>query len=111
MQLNIKATELELTPSLRIYLEQKLGALSKLISALEAEGQPELRVEVGRTSRHHHHGLVYRAEADLRLPGKVLRAEHTDLDLRVAVDRLRDKLRLEIEKYKTKNTRRPQVRN
>lgn len=110
MQINIKATELELTPSLKTYVENKLGVLSKLLAKMERESESEMFVEVGRTTRHHHRGPVFRAEANLRLPGKMIRAEHVDLDLRVAVDRLRDKLRLEIEKFKTKDDRRPQAK-
>ncbi len=110
MQIHLKASELELTPSLRTYAETKLGALAKLISKAERTAEPELVVEIGRTTRHHHRGPVFRAEGNLRMPGRMIRAEHVDLDLRVAIDRLRDKLHLEIEKFKTKNSRRPQTR-
>ncbi len=107
MKIIIKATEFELTPSLTTYIETKLSGLAKFIQALDTKGQPELRVEVGRTTRHHQHGPVFRAEGNLRLPGTVLRAEHVDNDARTAIARLRDKLHLEIEKHKTKHTRRP----
>ncbi len=110
MQIHLKATEIDLTPSLKTYAESKLGALAKMIVKAERTSEPELVVEIGRTTRHHHRGLVYRAEANLRLPGKMIRAEHIDLDLRVAIDRLRDKLHLELDKLKTRNSRRPQTR-
>ncbi len=110
MQISLKAKEIELTPSLRTYAEDKLGALAKMISKAEQTSEPELVVEIGRTTRHHHRGPVYRAEANLRLPGKMLRAEHIDLDLRVAIDRLRDKLRMELDKFKNKGSRHPQAR-
>ena len=110
MQINIKATEFDLTPSLKTYVERKLGTLVKFIPDLDETGQPELYVEIGRTTRHHQHGPVFRAEADLRLPRRVLRAEHVDEDVRSAIDKLKDLLHLEIEKYKKKSVRRPKVR-
>ena len=50
------------------------------------------------------------AEADLRLPGKVLRAVGTHTDIRTALDKVRDTLRLEIEKYKTRTEPRRRAR-
>lgn len=101
-----EASNLDLTPSLRAYIEEKLGGLAKFLMRLDDKGAVELLLEVSRTTRHHHKGNVFRAEADVRLPGKVLRAVHEDKDVRTAIDLLRNKLRQEIEKYKTKFTRR-----
>lgn len=100
MKINLKATGLDLTPALREYAEQKIGSLEKFVKRWDAEGVVEVWVEVGRITKHHHKGDVFRAEADLRLPGKVLRAEDEDWDIRAALDRLKDKLKREIEKYK-----------
>ena len=100
MKLTLKATNIDLTEPLKVYVEEKLGGLEKFTGRWDAEGAVELWVEVGRTSHHHKKGDVFRAEADVRLPGKVLRAEAEDFDIRVAVDRVRDKLEREILKYK-----------
>ena len=100
MKINLKATELDLTPALREYIERKIDSLSRFLKRWDAEGAVEIWVEVARTTRHHHKGNVFRAEADLRLPGKVLRAEDEDRDIRTAIDRIKDKLKREIEKYK-----------
>jgi len=102
MKINIKATGVDLTPSLKTYIKDKLGALSRFVKGFDAAGQPEIWLEVARVTKHHHKGSVFKAEADLRLPKKILRAEHLDIDVRTAIDVLRNKLRLEIEKYKTK---------
>ena len=101
MKLNLKATGLDLTPSIKEYCDEKIGSLAKLVQRFDAEGAAEVWLEIGRTTKHHHKGPVFRAEADLRLPGKVLRAEQEDIDVRAAIDRIRTKLRLEILKYKT----------
>ena len=103
MQINLKGTELTLTPALKVYVESKLGSLAKFIKQFEKEGETEMRVEIARTTRHHHRGpSVFRAEANLRLPGRVLRANQDDADARAAIDKVKDKLQLEIEKYKTR---------
>jgi len=41
-------------------------------------------------------------DANLDLPGEVLRAEEDSNDVRAAIDAVKDKLKREIEKYKTK---------
>lgn len=102
MKINIKATNLDLTSALKEYIEEKIGALAKFVKRWDLEGVVEIWLEVGRTTKHHNKGDVFRAEADVRLPGKILRAEEADSDVRVAVDRVRDKLKKEIEKYKAK---------
>jgi len=104
MKLHIKSTKLEVTPALKEYIEEKISALEKFVGKYDEEGAVEVWIEVARTSGHHHKGDVFRADADLRLPGKILRAEDEDFDIRVAVDRVRDKLKREIEKYKTEKS-------
>jgi len=90
------------TPAFETYIEEKLLPLSKLIQPFEKEGELELRLEVSRTTRHHEKGEeIFVAVADLRLPKKVVRAEEYAESMRLAVDRVRDALKLEIEKYKT----------
>lgn len=105
MRITIKATDLDVTPALKEFIDEKIGLLEKFVKRWDAEGSVEVWVEVGRTTRHHQKGNVFRAEADLRLPKKILRAEDEDFDIRVAVDRVRDKLEREIEKYKEMSER------
>ena len=100
MQIDIKATNLELTTPLREYIEEKIGKLDKFLKRFE-EGGVRVRVEVARSSKHHRHGDIYRAEANLHFPGGMLRAEYQGDDVRVAIDKVRDKLQREIRKYKT----------
>ncbi|MBI4094470.1 MAG: ribosome-associated translation inhibitor RaiA [Candidatus Liptonbacteria bacterium] len=100
MKISIKATNLELTPSFTAYIESKLGGLSKFVNRFDKEGAVELRLEVARTTRHHHKGSVFMAEANVRLPGRMLRGVARAEDPRAAVDMLKDKLKVEIEKYK-----------
>ena len=100
--MNIKATGLDLTPSIRLYIEEKFKPISRLVRRFDSEGGVEMWLEIARTTRHHRRGDVFLAEADIRLPKKILRAEERARDIRTAIDLLKHTLRLEIEKYRTR---------
>ncbi|MBI2888990.1 MAG: ribosome-associated translation inhibitor RaiA [Candidatus Liptonbacteria bacterium] len=102
MNLNLKATGFEWTPALKSFVEKKLGTLQKFVKRFDAEGDIELRVEIAKTTEHHKKGVIFRAEANLRLPKELVRAEECAEDVRVAIDRLHHVLEVEIAKYKTK---------
>ena len=90
------------TPAFETYVEEKLLPLAKLIKPFEKEGDVNIALDVIRTSRHHEKGKeVFMAAADMRLPKKVIRAEEYADSMRFAIDRVRDTLKSEIEKYKT----------
>ena len=102
MKINIKKN-LDLTPALRDYMDEKLLPLAKFIKKYDATGEAELWLELSRTSQHHGKGEeVFLAVADLRLPKKILRAEEYADDIRKAIDQARNALHMEIEKYKTR---------
>lgn len=102
MVINIKATNLDLTPSIREYAEEKIGSLNKFLERFEKEGEVEIFVEIARTTKHHKSGEVFRAEATFSLGKKVFRAEDLSEDIRLAIDEVRNKLQQEIKKYKEK---------
>ncbi len=102
MRLEIQTTDLELTLSLRNYIEKKIGGLDRFIKRFP-EGAILAEVEVGRSTRHHRHGQIYHAEVNLTLPGRLIRAAYDDEDLRRAIDQVKEKLKREIEKYKEKS--------
>lgn len=101
MNINIKATNIDLTPAIREYAEMKIGSLSKFMERFEEGGEVKVEIEIGRTTRHHKKGDVFYAEAMIYFPKKTLRAENTGPDLRAGIDDVKDKLKAEIEKYKT----------
>jgi len=109
MKINIKATNLELTPAITVYIEEKINGLEKFISgeALKQwdesnQAAVEATVEIARTTNHHRQGDVYRAEINLKVPGRILRAEAEQWDMRVAIDQAKDELQVELKKYKNK---------
>lgn len=109
MKINIKAVNLDLTPAIRTYIEEKINSLEKFISgdALKEwdehnQAAVEADVEIARSTHHHRQGDVYRAEVNLKVPGRLLRAEAEQWDMRVAIDQIKDELQIELKKYKNK---------
>ena len=96
LNLDIRGIEMELTDGIVSSIENKLASLDKY---LESAGTPrELRVEAGVSTRHHNKGQIYQAVANLSIPGHQIRVEESAADLYDAIDRLKDKLKLEIIK-------------
>jgi len=110
MKINIKATNLKITLSLKNYIEEKIGSLEKIIPRLKINdfpggtGKPafEAWVEIEKTTSHHHKGEIFRAECQIRLPGRSLRAESEKEELHLAIDEVKDELQGEIKKYREK---------
>lgn len=108
MKIDIKTTNLALTDSISQFVEEKIGSLEKFIPEplrgdVGADGRHlpiEAFVEIARTTNHHRQGEVYRAEVNLRIAGNVLRAEKEEWDIRVAVDAVKEELRMMLEKQK-----------
>ena len=95
---------LDVTPALEEYIEKKLSPLEKLIEGFEVEGKVTLYFDIARISNHHNKGEeIFSATAAIELPRQGVRGEATAPDARIAVDRVRDLLREEIEKYKAKH--------
>jgi ribosomal subunit interface protein len=59
---------------------------------------------VGKTTRHHQQGDIFRAELQMHLPGASLRAETEKDNLYAAIDEAHDELGREIKKWKNKQT-------
>src|SRR3989304_9407984 len=81
MKIDIKATNLEITPALAEFIDEKIGSLDKFIrgGAKGGDGERgtylvEAYVEVARDTKHHKHGEVFKAEVNLKIGGGVLRA-------------------------------------
>ena len=102
MRLQVKATGFDLTPALNQLIEQKFSGLTKLLERWEKNTDVLLRVEVAKNTKHHNKGKVFYAEANLDLPMKILRIEETAEDMHEAVDKLKDRLKKEISRYKEK---------
>ena len=98
MQVDIKATGMELTDAIRAFVQEKMDTLDA--KTVRFGDVVRAEVEVGRTTAHHKTGEVYRAEVHIRLPGKVVYVEATHLDLYTAINQARKEAEREIVEYK-----------
>lgn len=95
MDIKIKATKMELTPSIEEAISDKIGGLEKYFDNIIG-----CEVEVGRTTNHHHKGDVFFAEVNLEVPNKIIRASAQTDDLFKSLNEAKDKMKTEITKYK-----------
>ncbi len=102
MRVDVLGNKLDLTPSIKKYIDDKFAPLGKMLSRFEYGGEIVLFIEIARSTKHHKKGDVFYAEATLELPGKTIRAEHLDIDVRTSIDMVKDVLREEIKKFKEK---------
>ena len=99
MKINIKATGIELTPAITEYVQKKLGAVGKFVPESESV---VAQVEVGKSSKHHKSGDVFRAEAHLIGGGLDLYAVSDQSDLYAAIDLIKDDLARKLTQQKGK---------
>ena len=102
MKTNIKATNITLTDSITTYLNGKIIPLERL---LVNEGDPAkilAEIEVGKTTRHHKHGEIFRAEINLHFGPHYLRVEAVADNLYAAIDQMKDELSREIKHFRKK---------
>ena len=109
MDIILKTKNLEATPSLKVYVDKKVGLLSKFIKILNEERPKkgksiaEVFVEIERISKHHKKGDVYKTEIIIMLPGKKLMSKVNGSNLLRTVIEAKDELEREIKKYKSKS--------
>lgn len=111
MKIIIRAKNLELTKTLKNFIEEKIGSLKKFIDILKKEEDKntlaEVFFETQKESKHHNKGQIFRSEARILLPGKKIMAESAGDDLLLTIVEIKDKLQQEIKKYKLKKIESP----
>lgn len=109
MNIHIVTKALDCTPSLQKFIEEKVGATGRFLKSFEKEGLLDCFVEISRATRHHKRGEVFYAEIMVRLPGKTIRAESTNVNARAAITETRDIFKSEIMKYKERETKKEET--
>ena len=99
MQINIKATKIELNDAIRDYIQEKMDMLEKYLGSVAVIN---CDVEVAMDVNSQQKGEIFRAEVNLNLPGKLIRVEKTEKDLYKAIDKVKDHLIRSIKRYKEK---------
>jgi putative sigma-54 modulation protein len=100
MNINIKATNIDLTDAIRDLVNEKVSSLDKYYDRIT-----HVDVEVGKESNHHQKGDVYFAEVNLDVPGRLVRVRKNSNDLYKAFEKVRDHMKVELEKLKGKQDR------
>ncbi len=82
------------------FIEEKIVGLDHLIGNYKEQA----KVEIGMPSKHDRSGMIFSAEVNLSLGGKLLRATCSHEDLRNAITDVKDELQAQIKKFKEKMT-------
>lgn len=102
MNISVKGTNMELTPAISQYIDEKVGSLEKFIMASDPT-TVRASIEVGKTTRHHNSGNdIFLAEINLYIDGKTLRAVSEQGTLYAAIDDMKDEITREINSSKNK---------
>ncbi len=98
MHYNIKTTNFDMTPEVSKYLDDKLVTLEKFIN--KDDGSVKCDVEIGRTTEHHKSGKVFRAEINISIGKKMLRAESEEASINAAIDNVKDEISRRLNRKK-----------
>lgn len=97
MHIDILAKNMTLDAPLRVFVEEKIGPLVKMVPDAKT-----VYVEVGKPSLHHLKGPVYYAEVNLKVGGRTFRAQVEHYDVRAAIVQVKEELHIQLKKFKEK---------
>ena len=89
-----------ITADIKDYLYKKLAHLEKFLDSTDESILCE--VELGKTTRHHRGGDVFRTEINLHIAGKNLRAVSETDELFASIDTAKDEMARELQLNKDK---------
>jgi putative sigma-54 modulation protein len=94
MRLQVKGKNVEVSPSIREYVERKIGKLDKQLAELT-----QVEVELSEL-RNPSIAESHVAEATIFTKGPTLRAHEASSDMRAAIDQLVAKLERQVKRYR-----------
>ena len=98
MNININFTGIEPTEAIKEYVTEKVESLTTFFDGIESAD-----IDIGMESHHHQKGKVYYAEFKLKLPGRPhLYIKKNAEDLYKSIDKVKDHMKVELEKVKGK---------
>ncbi len=113
MEVIIKAKNIELTPHLKDYAEKKLRSACRFIpTLLEKEKRDKdsagkefdrilLEVEIEKITGEEK-GKIFRTEAQMILPGRVIKGEDVAETVKASIDEVKYELERQVKEYKNK---------
>jgi len=99
MKLNIKTTNVTLTPQISEYVSKRL---EKIETILGDDPSIQCDLELARTTEHHQKGDIFRAEIHIVGAGRNCYSSSEKSDLLMAVDDVRDEVLRELKAGKGK---------
>lgn len=104
MQIQIRSKDLSLTDAQKEYIQSKVDKLATYAERIRDESS-EIRVEIER-SKSKNLDEKYVCQITMFVPGAVLRAETKETTVEAVADSAEQKLITQIERYKSKQSRR-----
>jgi putative sigma-54 modulation protein len=98
MNINIKATNIELTDAIRDYVEKRVDMILKYVN--QEESSVHCFVEVGKTTNHHKQGELFKTEINIKIGGRKYYSVSKKEDLYASVDDVKDEIVRKITKNK-----------
>lgn len=100
MNIKISSRNFDITPTIDDYVTKKISTLEKFLGVKD---NILCEVEIGRTTKHHKSGSIFRAEVNIMEPGsKQIYAVAEEVDMYTAIDVVRDEAERAIVSRKTK---------
>lgn len=101
MNIQFKATNIELTDAIKNYVEEKLVSVEKILNAEQTE--PLAEVEIGKETPHRQSGdSLFFAEINLTVAGSLFRSHTQASELYAAIDEMKDEITREVKQDKEK---------
>ncbi|OGI76130.1 ribosomal subunit interface protein [Candidatus Nomurabacteria bacterium RIFCSPHIGHO2_02_FULL_42_19] len=101
MLINLKSTNMELTPAIHDYVIKRVTNLEKLLSKIEEKGgEVNVNFEVAKSTNHHKSGEVFHADCLINIRGEKFYSSADEEDMYAAIDRVKENLFREISKNK-----------
>lgn len=104
MHISYSYIHIDSSPALEQYFAKKLETIAAKLSRFDTDNAGECVVEFAKTTEHHQHGNIYRAEVTLAIPTHTFRADATGEDMYAAIDAVRDLLTEQVARYKELET-------
>lgn len=102
MHHSIKATNFEITPAISEYLDVKIIQLDKYVS--KDDESIKCDIEIGKTTKHHRSGNIFRVEINVAIGKKVFRAVAEEETIYAAIDKAKDEITKHLRRNKDKKS-------
>lgn len=99
MNVNIKTTNITLTPAISEYITKRISSIEKFF---ESDTSAQCDIELARTTNHHKSGDIFRAEIHIIAKDKNIYASSEKEDLYIAIDSVKDEIMREVTSLKEK---------